>query len=124
MDDSIGIMSCTYHIKIVVDIKDLFILPDLLVFAAWLMYAIGSKDIVLNNGGAKYLSGISMEIYLCHMMFFRVVSMLHLDKFIHNNDMLYVATCIATLIGAICFSHVIKYYVFPFVESKLRSSKK
>lgn len=29
--------------------------------------------------------------------------MLHLDKFIHNNDMLYVATCIATLIGAICF---------------------
>ena len=55
------------------------------------------------------LSGISMEIYLCHMMFFRVASMLHLDKFIHNNDMLYVATCIATLIGAICFSHVIKY---------------
>lgn len=29
--------------------------------------------------------------------------MLHLDKFIYNNDMLYVATCIATLIGAICF---------------------
>jgi hypothetical protein len=32
--------------------------------------------------------------------------------------MLYVATCIATLIGAICFSHVIKYYVFPFMENK------
>ena len=65
-----------------------------------------------------------MEIYHCHMMFFRVASMLHLDKFIHNNDMLYVATCIATLIGAICFSHVIKYYVFPFVGSKLSSYKK
>lgn len=102
----------------------MFILPDLLVFAAWLMYAIGSKDIVLNNKVAKYLSGISMEIYLCHMMFFRVASMLHLDKFIHNNDMLYVATCITTLIGAICFSHVIKYYVFPFVGSKLSSYKK
>lgn len=38
--------------------------------------------------------------------------------------MLYVATCIATLIGAICFSHVIKYYVFPFVGSKLSSYKK
>lgn len=111
-------------LRFVVDIKDLFILPDLLAFAAWLMYAIGSKDIVLNNRVAKYLSGISMEIYLCHMMFFRVASMFHLDKFIHNNDMLYVATCIATLIGAICFSHVIKYYVFPFVESKLRSYKK
>lgn len=42
--------------------------------------------------------------------------MLHLDKFIHNNDMLYVATCIATLIGAICFSHVIKYYVFKLLK--------
>ena len=82
------------------------------------MYAIGTKDIVLNNKVAKYLSGISMEIYLCHMIFFRVASLLHLDKFIHNNDMLYVATCIATLIGAICFSHVIKYYVFSFMENK------
>lgn len=110
-------------LRFVVDIKGLFILPDLLVFAAWLIYAIGSKDIVLNNKVAKYLSGISMEIYLCHMMFYRVAIMLHLDKFIHNNDMLYVVTCIATLIGAICFSHVIKYYVFPFVESKISSCK-
>lgn len=103
-------------LRFVVDIKGLFILPDLIVFSSWLIYAIGSKDIVLNNRVAKYLSGISMEIYLCHMMFFRVASMLHLDKFIHNNDMLYVATCIATLIGAICFSHVIKYYVFKRIE--------
>ena len=102
-------------LRFVVDIKGLFILSDLIVFAAWLIYAIGSKDIVLNNRVAKYLSGISMEIYLCHMMFYRVASMLHLDKFIHNNGMLYVATCIATLIGAICLSHVIKYYIFPFV---------
>ena len=110
-------------LRFVVDINVLFILPDLLVFAAWLMYAIGSKDIVLNNKVAKYLSGISMEIYLCHMMFFRVASMFHLDKFIHNNDMLYVATCIATLIGAICFSHIIKYYMFPYVGNKITSYK-
>lgn len=102
--------------RFVVDIKGLLILPDIIVFTAWLIYAIGSKDIVLNNRVPKYLSGISMEIYLCHMMFFRVASMLHLDKFIHNNDMLYVATCIATLIGAICFSHVIKYYVFKLIR--------
>lgn len=31
--------------------------------------------------------------------------------------MLYVATCIATLIGAICFSHVIKYYVFDSLKN-------
>lgn len=110
--------------RFVFDFGDSFYLVDLVVFSAWLMYAIGSKDKVLNNRVAKYLSGISMEIYLCHMMFFRVASMLHLDKFFHNNDMLYVATCIATLIGAICFSHIIKYYLFPFVGSKLSSYKK
>lgn len=75
-------------LRFAVDIKGLFILPNLIVFAAWLIYAIGSRNIVLNNRVAKYLSGISMEIYLCHMMFFRVASVLHLDKFIHNNDML------------------------------------
>ena len=110
--------------KFVVPCKGLKILPDLLVFTAWLIYAIGSKDIVLNNRVVKYLSGISMEIYLCHMMFFRVASMLHLERFIHNNDMLYVATCITTLIGAICFSHVIQYYVFPYVENKINSCEK
>lgn len=67
---------------------------------------------------AKYLSGISMEISLCDMMFYRVASMLHLERFIHDNDMLYVATCITILIGASCFSHVVKYYVFPFMENK------
>ena len=93
----IALSSCLVLIvlRFVGDIKGLFILPDL-------------KDIVLNNKVAKYQSGISMEIYLCHMMFFRVASML------------YVATCIATLIGAICFSHVIKYYVFKRIENKRR----
>lgn len=105
-------------LRFVVDIKGAFVLPDLTVFAAWLMYAIGSKDMVLNNRVVKYLSGISMEVYLCHMMFYRVTSMLHLDKFIAQCDMLYVATCVATLIGAICFSHVVKYYVLPSVEKK------
>ena len=103
-------------LRFVIDIKSLFILPDLLVFAAWLIYAIGSKDAVLNNRVVRYLSGISMEIYLCHMMFYRVASMLHLDKFIKQCDLLYIATCVATLIGAICFSHVMKYYVLPCIE--------
>ena len=80
--------------------------------------ALKSKDMVLNNRIVKYLSGISMEIYLCHMMFYRVVGMIHLDKFIGQCDVLYVVTCIGSLIGAICFSHIVKYDVFPFMEKK------
>ena len=99
--------------------KGLYNLPELVVFSAWLIYAIGAKDVVLNNRVVKYLSGISMEIYLCHMMFFRVASMLHLERFVHQQDVLYVLTCIATLIGAICFSHVVKYYVFPWLGNRI-----
>ena len=105
-------------LRFVIYVKELFILPDLVVFAAWLMYAIGSKDRVLNNKIVKYLSGISMEIYLCHMMFYRVASMLHLDNFVHQQDTLYTLTCVATLTGAVCFSHVVKRYLFPLAENK------
>ena len=105
-------------LRFMIEVKGLFVVPDLVVFAAWLIYAIGSKDLILNNRVAKYLSGISMEIYLCHMMFFRVASMLHLDKFIGQCDVLYVVTCIVTLIGATCFSLIIKYHVFPFIGNK------
>ena len=116
----IALMACIALcvLRFIIDIKGLFVLPDLIVFATWLMYAIGSKDMVLNNRIVKYLSGISMEIYLCHMMFYRVVSMIHLDKFIGQCDVLYMMTCIGTLIGAICFSHVVKYYVLSWFEKK------
>lgn len=61
-----------------------------------------------------------MEIYLCLMMFYRVASMLHLYRFCTNHDLLYVMTCLATLAGAICFSHVVKYYISPFWKRKLK----
>ncbi len=106
-------------VKFAFPIEGSFILPDLVVFSAWLIYAIGAKDLVLNNRVVKYLSGISMEIYLSHMMFFRVASMLHLERFVHQQDVLYVLTCIMTLIGAMCFSHIVKYYVFPLMDKRL-----
>lgn len=90
----------------------LFVIPSVVVFTAWLIYAIGSKDVVLNNRIVKYLSGISMEIYLCHMMFYRVVERLHIERFIEDNDLLYILSVLTTLAGAICFSHIVKYKVF------------
>lgn len=90
-------------------------MPRVILYAAWLCYAIGTSQWLLNNRATAYLSGISMEIYLCHMLFFRVVDKLHLDRFIADNNLNYVATLVLTLIGAIVFSHVTKYYVLPRV---------
>ncbi len=82
---------------------------ELCMFTAWLTYAVGSCDCMLNNRVANYLSGISMEIYLCHMLFFRVVERMHIERFIDNVNVLYVVTFILTICGAIVFSHVVNY---------------
>lgn len=89
------------------------------VMGLWLVFSIGSNTKVLNNRFTKYLSGISMEVYLCHMMCFKAIEMLHLERYISQADLLYWLTCIMTLGVAITFSHIVKYKVLPIVEPYL-----
>jgi peptidoglycan/LPS O-acetylase OafA/YrhL len=94
-----------------------------LITAAWLCYAIGSNGKVLNNKIVSYLSGISMEIYLCHMMCFRAVEFLHIENFISNHYVIYWITCILTLAVAVIFSHGCKYYLLPLLEQGIAAVK-
>lgn len=84
---------------------------ELILFSLWLVYAIGSHTKFLSNKILKYLSNISMEIYLAHMVIFRVVEKFHLENYIHQNDILYVLTALLTLCGVICFAHIVKFYI-------------
>ena len=84
-------------------------------FVAWLLYAIGAKNAFLNNRVARYISNISMEIYLAHMVIFRVIEKVHIERFISQPDMNYIVTCIIVLGGVICFSHIMKYSVLQRV---------
>lgn len=92
------------------------ILSSIIIFTAFLVYSIGSRDIILNNHIVKYLSKISMEIYLCHMLFFRLMGILHIEKYIVNPDLFYLVTLLGTLLGAIVFSHMCKFYVIDKVK--------
>lgn len=103
--------------KGIVESKHMKYLLELSMFTIWLIYAIGSHDIILNNRAVKYLSGISMEIYLCHMVIFRIVEKMHIERFIDNRNVLYVLTFILVICGTICFSHIVKYYLFPYFSS-------
>lgn len=94
-------------------------LLELALFTAWLVYAIGSRDKVLNNHIVRYLSGISMEIYLSHMLVYRAVERLHIERYIDQNDALYIITSLLTIVGVICFIHVTKYYVVQPVVKKI-----
>ncbi len=93
-----------------------FVIVMSMLCGLWLCYAIGTEGCILNNKVTHYLSNISMEVYLCHMMAFRGVDMLHLSRYIQQPDLLYWLTCILTLAVAIVFSHICKYWVLPKVE--------
>ena len=53
------------------------------------------------------------------MMFYRVVERLHLENIVADRNILYVITFVVTLAGAIVFSHIIKFVVFPKTIDKL-----
>lgn len=89
------------------------LVSGLTLYALWLLYAVAEscslrKWTLLNNRATAFLSGVSMEVYLCHMMFFRVVSMLHMERLIGNRDLQYWTVCICVLAMAVTFSAVWK----------------
>lgn len=91
------------------------LVAELILFGCWLVYALGSKDWILNNRIVRFISGISMEVYLCHMVMFRVVERIHLERFIADGDVLYILTCGLVIMGAIVFSWFMNKYAIPRV---------
>lgn len=72
---------------------------------AALVYTIGCKvGGVLVNPVAKFLGGISFEIYLCHMVIYRVLEKLHLVHLFGNGLLAYIFTAVAVICGSVVFS--------------------
>lgn len=83
----------------------------LLISSIWLMYAVISKGRILNNRVTKFISSISMEIYLSHMLVFRVVERLGLNLLVGNGWAQYIFTTVLVLLGTIVFAVVMKNLV-------------
>ena len=56
----------------------LLYLSSLALFSLWISYAIGVDSKLLSSRPMKFLSGISMEMYLAQMIIFRVIEKIHL----------------------------------------------
>lgn len=69
----------------------------------------------------KYLSGISMEIYLSHMVLFRLTEKMELDHITENSDLNYIMATVVTLVMTICFCHVVKYNILPRVMECIKN---
>ncbi len=116
---TVALTICWFCFKDMIESRYAAYFAELCLFVLWLVYAIGSSGHLLNNRMAKYLSGISMEIYLAHMVIFRIVEKAHLENFIHQCDLLYIVTSLLTICGVVCFAHIMKYYIFDRIESRL-----
>lgn len=92
--------------------------------AAALVDALGCNRVgVLINPVAKFLGSISFEIYLCHMVIYRVLEKLHLIHLFENGLLAYIFTAIAVICGSVVFSVCAKWFlnkVETFLKERVR----
>ena len=82
----------------------------LLVSVSLLVYALGRSrgGGVLENRFTKFISSLSMEIYLSHMVIFRLVEKLGINNRIGNGWIQYIVTVVIVLIGSIVFAVIMQ----------------
>lgn len=99
------------------------LLLSLFVFATWVFYAISINSKFLNNKFTRFLSGISMEMYLAQMVVFRGVQMLHPERYIQNDTILFIIVSLITLILLVPFTYITKNYIVDKVVDKIVKNK-
>ena len=91
---------------------------------AALVYTLGCKrGGVLVNPVAKFLGGICFEIYLCHMVIYRVLEKLHLVHLFENGLLAYIFTAVAVICGSVVFSVCAKWFlnkIKTFLKERVR----
>lgn len=89
-------------------------LTCLLVSSSLLIYAISNRG-VLQNKFTAFISTISMEIYLSHMVIFRIVEKLGLHQVIGNGWLQYFLTLIIVIFGTVMFSIIAQKILNIFI---------
>ena len=75
-----------------------------------LIYAIGcNKKGVLVNVATQKISKLSLEIYLSHMLMYRILEKLRLIHLFESELLSYIFISSLTIIGTICFVVVVRY---------------
>lgn len=82
----------------------------LALFASMLIYALKDAERVgvLYNPVTKFLSGISMEIYLSHMVIFRIIEKLGMTKLFASDLLSYMLAAAGTIVGTVVFSITVR----------------
>lgn len=89
----------------------------LFVSAMLLIYAVILGD-TLENRVTRFFGGISMELYLSHMVIFRGLEKLHVNTMLGNGWLQYLVTTVMVLIGASVFGAVMQRLIEVAKEIK------
>lgn len=94
-------------------LRDNFTMPLTLVvlFSCYLLYAIGFSGRILNNRIVGFISGISMELYLCHMLIFRLLEKMNIVNLLGKGAIGYCIVALIVIVGSICFSVCTRYLI-------------
>lgn len=100
----------------------------LVLFSAMLIYALrdSEKAYILSNPVTKFLSGISLEMYLSHMVVFRIIEKLGMTKLFASDLLSYIVTSVGTIVGTIVFALAAKKfleYLTKFTKAKMLSKE-
>ena len=82
---------------------------------AIIIFAITTDGKLGENKLIKKLSSISFEVYLSHMMIYRVLARVKITHIFGVNAFSYGMTAILTLVGAIVFSCIAKVVLEKFI---------
>ena len=96
-----------------------FLSQNDLVMAAFsvaiIIFSITDSGKLGENKLIKHLSSISFEVYLSHMMIYRVLEKLKINHMFGLNTISYGVTVVLTLAGAIAFSYIAKVVLEKFI---------
>jgi len=107
----ICIMCSILYIILSMNNNIIFTLKAIILFSIWMIYAISVEGKILNNKFTHFISRISMEIYLSHMIIFRLIEKLNLIHLFNVDFLDYTIVCIITIIGTVCFSICINKFL-------------
>ncbi len=86
----------------------LFTVKTVIMFAMWMVFAISQPMKLLGNSITKTLSQVSLEVYLSHMMIFRIVEKVGIESRINNGNIAYIVVLFLTGALTIAFAVIAK----------------
>lgn len=97
----------------------IIMVKNTILFIPWLMYAISVDSCILSNKVMKYLSGISLELYLAQMVMFRLIEKVHCLYLAGHGWASFMLVWIGLIIGLIVFVEIWKR-LWELAQRKLK----